>query len=318
MALYSIKGDKLTLVGEKAIALERHLQKLTEDNLQEVFGLIKVKSEFSLKGFRIDTLAYDPENKSFVIIEYKRDKSFSVIDQGYSYLSLMLNNKAEFTEEYREQLGKDLKRGEVDWSQSKVLFLASAFSTYQENAIHFKDLPIELWKVKTFENSTILYNKLDSTDTKASIKTLEKNPEVKQVAKEVIVPSVADHLEGLNEETKDLFFEVRDMVMNFGSEIQEVPKKKYVAYKVNNKNFVDIILYKQRKELRLTLNLRSGELNDPKNLTTDFTKPAKGHWGNGDYEVIIRDQKDINYALLLVQQAYEKALKALPQSGASK
>ncbi len=311
MALYSIKGDRLTLVGEKAIALEKHLQKLTEDNLQEVFGLVKVKSEFSLKGFRIDTLAYDPENKSFVIIEYKRDKSFSVIDQGYSYLSLMLNNKAEFTEEYREQLGKDLKRDEVDWSQSKVLFLARAFSTYQENAIHFKDLPIELWKVKVFENNTILYNKLDSSDTKASVKTLEKNPEVRQVTKEVIVPSVADHLEGLKEETRDLFFELRERVMNFGSEIQEVPKKKYLAYKVNNKNFVDVIFYKQRNELRLTLNLKSGELSDPKNLATDFTKPPKGHWGNGDYEVIIHDQKDINYALLLVQQAYEKALRNL-------
>ena len=40
-----------------------------------------IKSEFALNNLRIDTLAYDNENSSFVIIEYKRDRNFSVIDQ---------------------------------------------------------------------------------------------------------------------------------------------------------------------------------------------------------------------------------------------
>ena len=63
-----------------------------------------MKSEFTLHNFRIDTLAFDEESKSFVIIEYKKDKSFSVVDQGYAYLSLMLNNKADFILEYNESL----------------------------------------------------------------------------------------------------------------------------------------------------------------------------------------------------------------------
>ena len=34
-----------------------------------------VKSEFSIKGKRIDTLAYDSQSNAFTIIEYKRDKT---------------------------------------------------------------------------------------------------------------------------------------------------------------------------------------------------------------------------------------------------
>ena len=34
-----------------------------------------VKSEFSIKNKRIDTLAYDKQSKAFIIIEYKRSKN---------------------------------------------------------------------------------------------------------------------------------------------------------------------------------------------------------------------------------------------------
>ncbi|MDN6577103.1 MAG: transporter, partial [Lactiplantibacillus plantarum] len=31
-----------------------------------------------------------------------------------------------------------------------------------------------------------------------------------------------------------------------------------------------------------------------------------GHWGNGDYEVIIKDDTQIEYILSLIKQAWEK------------
>ena len=76
------------------------------ENLNKLLGLEFVKSEFTISGsvqrLRIDTLAFDRKNKAFVIIEYKQDKNFSVVDQGYAYLSAMLNNKADFILEYNE------------------------------------------------------------------------------------------------------------------------------------------------------------------------------------------------------------------------
>jgi hypothetical protein len=59
---------------QEQFPLEREIQGLTETNLQELFDLIPVKSEFELHGLRIDTLAFDKESSAFVIIEYKKDR----------------------------------------------------------------------------------------------------------------------------------------------------------------------------------------------------------------------------------------------------
>jgi RecB family endonuclease NucS len=92
MALFKIENnERLENIKEQPFKLEKDIQSLTEKNLKSIFGLDFVKSEFNLNNFRIDTLAFDKDAGTFVIIEYKRDKNFSVIDQGYAYLSLIYN-----------------------------------------------------------------------------------------------------------------------------------------------------------------------------------------------------------------------------------
>jgi RecB family endonuclease NucS len=150
MALFAINKDKLNPIKEEEFKLEKHIQQLTEYNLSMIFGLDFIKSEFSLHNLRIDSLAFDKESNSFVIIEYKKDKSLTVVDQGYAYLALMLNNKADFILEYNENTKHTLKRNDVDWSQSRVMFISPSFTTYQKGAINFKDLPIELWEIKKY------------------------------------------------------------------------------------------------------------------------------------------------------------------------
>ena len=111
-----------------------------------MFNLQFVKSELTIKDFRIDTLAFDKENKSFVILEYKRDRSYSVIDQGYTYMSLMLNNKSDFILDYNEICGASLKREDIDWSQSKIIFISPNFNEFQKLSVNFKDVPFEFGK----------------------------------------------------------------------------------------------------------------------------------------------------------------------------
>jgi RecB family endonuclease NucS len=75
MALFNInEKGKLGLIKETDFKLERDIQKLIEDNIKLVFGLDYVRSEFSINNFRIDTLSFDKDQRSFVIIEYKREK----------------------------------------------------------------------------------------------------------------------------------------------------------------------------------------------------------------------------------------------------
>lgn len=69
MAIFSIQNKKLLPIREKDIDLEKDIQKLTEENLETIFGLQFVSTEFALQNFRIDTLTFDKETNAFVLIE---------------------------------------------------------------------------------------------------------------------------------------------------------------------------------------------------------------------------------------------------------
>lgn len=303
MALFKIEKS-LEYIREKPFRLEKEIQEMTENNLKTILGLDFVKSEFALNNFRIDTLAFDKEANAFVIIEYKRDKNFSVIDQGYAYLSLMLNNKADFILEFNENLDKTLKRNDVDWSQSRVLFVSPAFTNYQREAINFKDLPIELWEVKRFENNSVSYEQIQKAGAQESIKTISKTDQtIDNVAKEIKVYSEQEHLENSNEEIKELYEKMKNAILNFDN-VEIKPKKKYIAF-VSGRNVVDI--HPQRKALKIWINMTIGELDDPKGITRDVS--STGHWGNGDYELQINSDEDLEYILSLIKQSIRKNKK---------
>ena len=46
-----------------------------------------------------------------------------------------------------------------------------------------------------------------------------------------------------------------------------------------------------------------GTLNDPKEFARDVSNI--GHWGNGDYDWTISDEKEIEYVLSLIKQSYD-------------
>lgn len=104
MEIFHLNKENIINLEEKPFKLEREIQNLFENNLFLLTGLEFVKSEFSIQNQRIDTLAYDRENNSFVIIEYKRNRNQSVFDQGVSYLNTLLKFKADFVLEYNEKL----------------------------------------------------------------------------------------------------------------------------------------------------------------------------------------------------------------------
>lgn len=302
MPIFKFNNGQLNRIKKISFKLEKDIQKITEDNLQSILNLQMVKSEFTLNNLRIDTLAYDNENNSFVIIEYKRDKNFSVIDQGYAYLSLMLNNKADFILEYNENCDKNLKRNDVDWSQSNVIFISPLFSKYQQQAINFKDLPIELWEISRYNNDLIQYTRLKSHETSESIKKISKSSDVvERVSGEVKVYTEDNFLISSRKEIEDLYTELKNQILLIDDNIEVIPKKKYIAFK-SLRNFVDI--RPQQKQLKIWLNLSKGQLNDPNNIARDVANI--GHWGNGDYEISLSLPDEIPYLMILVKQSYEK------------
>ena len=72
MDLYRIEGGGLEPVRSDQFKLESEIQTLVESNMESLFGITMVTSEFSVGDFRLDSLCFDEESKSFVIVEYKK------------------------------------------------------------------------------------------------------------------------------------------------------------------------------------------------------------------------------------------------------
>lgn len=299
MNLYKIHSKDINIVKEKPFKLEKEIQALFENNLNELMNLQLVKSEFSIKNKRIDTLAYDTQSNAFIIIEYKRSKNISVVDQGFTYLSLMLENKADFIIEYNETLKQNLKRTDVDWSQTRVVFVSTSFTVNQRTATNFKDIAIELWEVKRYENNLISVNQIKKSKSAESIKPItSSNQQLEAITKEIKVYTEEFHLDGYPEAVIELYEKFRDAIITLADDIEVEPKKLYIAFK-KDKNITDIVTLK--KGIKLFINLQKGKLEDPKNLMRDVSNT--GHWGNGDYELVITNNDNLEYILYLIKQA---------------
>lgn len=300
MILYSNQTNRLTEIKENPFRLEKDIQKVFEANLFETMGLELVKSEFSIKNKRIDTLAYDPQASAFIIIEYKRDKNMSVVDQGFTYLSLMLENKADFIIEYNESLRQNLKREDVDWSQTRVAFVSTSFTENQIQATNFKDIAIELWEVKQYENDTIIINAIKKSSASESIKPLTKNKEtLKTVTEEIKVYTERDHIGKATDTIDELYEKFKSAITNLADDIVIIPKKQYIAFNREKKNYCGITILKN--SLKIFINLKTGELDDPKQLAKDVSKI--GHWGNGDYQIQVETDNDLEYIMSLIKQS---------------
>ena len=100
---------------------------------------------------------------------------------------------------------------------------------------------------------------------------------------------------------KNLFEKLRKEVLSLDPEISEEYLKLYIAYKLET-NVVDVV--PQKDKLKLNINIKYNELNDPRELCRDVSQT--GHWGNGDVEVFLESEEEIDYVISLVRQAIEK------------
>ena len=280
------------------------IQKLVEENITEVFGFVFVCSEYSLHNLRIDTLAFDEDQKSFVVIEYKKDRSFSVIDQGYAYLALLLNSKADFILEYNDKCQGNLKKNDVDWSQSKVIFIAPSFTKYQLEAMGFQDLPIELWEVKLFDNETVLFNQLRTSEKSESIKTIKKGENAEVVSREIKQYSVEDDFRPQWDKTKAIYDLFSERMLELDPRFVVNPKKIYIGFNIDGKNVVNV-QPKAGKVLLDLLRFQPQDLNDPAKKTRYMNHSYKWY-SQHVTQFDINNQDDVEYAIMLAKQVLKR------------
>ncbi len=295
MPLFRCDKDVMSPIKSVPFVKEKDIQAITEKNIEAIFGFQFISTEFTVGNFRIDTVALDSESNSFILIEYKKSQNYSVIDQGYAYLSLMLNRKADFVLKYNQVFGKSEKPQSFDWSQSRVLFVSPAFTEFQIQAVDFKDIPIELWEVKAYEHDIVRYNRIGSkTGSQASIATVSKpNKTVNSVNRAIHVFTEEDLLENCSQEIRDLYYAVKEIVYATNNDVEERIKKSMACFYADGKGLVWIA--PSRKTIKLFL--RKGHYSDRSGVTI-----PKG-WGGYPEVHLSGGDNDLSFVRRLIEKA---------------
>lgn len=105
-------------------------------------------------------------------------------------------------------------------------------------------------------------------------------------------------MNGKSDEIKELYDAFKTGILNLSPDIDVEPKKWYIAFK-RGSNIADISPMKNG--IKLGINLKSGQLDDPKKLMRDVST-LKGHQLNGDYELNITDDSNLEYIMSLIKQ----------------
>lgn len=297
MAIFKIKNKTLTELKSKTFSTERELQELVDENLDKVFGLEFIRREFGGQGLSIDTIAYDPQTKSPVLIEYKKDSYQSVIDQGMAYLNWLLSHKGDYQVALQEKLGK---RG-IDWSQPRVIFVAKQFNVHQVYASGFKNAPFELYRYNLCDDIFSL-DAVETPKTDVSISSVLRTKEVEKVVRQIKTYNLADHLVKASEPIKALFDKLQKAIFALDERIQEKPVASYIGYKVRYYNFCAVHILKDK----LWVDLRTKKINDPKKIFKEVY-PAKLATYASIWRAIMSSDEDFDYILGVVKQSYQSA-----------
>ena len=281
---------------QKDFKNEKELQTFFERNIETILGYKLIDTEFSVGNFRIDSLAFDEETKSFRIIEYKNVKNASLVDQGYTYLKLMLERKADFVLQYNIKTKLSLTIKDIDWSQSRIIFVSPIYTAYQLNATDFKNIPIDLVKVTRYEENIIEIDFIKKTSN-VKVQDIQMESIQKDVNKEIIVYTEEDHLSKVSDDIRNIYEKLKNRILEL-DDIDLEAKKLYIAFK-GSRNIPDIEFHKNK--LKVYINMKKGSLNDPLKIAKDISNT--GHWGNGDYCVTINNEDEIDNIIPLIKQS---------------
>jgi len=299
LKLFKIANGVKEIIGT-SVAIEKSLQTLIENNMETFFGIKFLVSEYPTgknHGGRIDSLGID-ENYCPVILEYKRALNENVINQGLYYLDWLMDHKAEFKLLVMEKIGKDVA-DKIEWSMPRLLCIAGDFTKFDEYAVKQINRNIELIRYKKYGDDLILFELVNAT-TASQVTTVSDDGASKTSNAN---KTVTENLKQADKELKDLYYSIRDFILNLGDDIQEKILKHYIAFK-KIRNFACVEIYPKSKSILIYLNINPNEVTLKEGFTRDVTNI--GHFGTGNLEIRINSKEDFEKAKELIARSYDE------------
>ena len=272
--------------------LEREIQRLLEDNLETVFGIRFVVSEYPIgekHAGRIDSLGLD-ENNTPVIIEYKLSSSVNVIAQSLFYLDWLLDHKGDFEILVQKRVAGPVL---VDWTEPRVLCVAESFSPYDLSAVSYLGRAVQLVEYKLFADGLLLLDLLGGITTKRATPKQAISPT------QVASYSIEQHLNRARGEMHGVALELRQYLLDQGEDVSEGPTREYIAFRTT-RNVCCLEIHQEHILLHLTLDPSLGE---GCGICTDVTNI--GHFGTGNLRVRVSGPEDVITAKHFIDLAYQ-------------
>jgi hypothetical protein len=319
MEVFKIIGKKVERVNPNPFITEIEIQKIVENNTNAFFELEYICSEFAVGNYRLDTLCYDIQSNSFVIIEYKRGSSYSVIDQGYTYLQLLLNNKSTFLLRYAQHFGKVPSIQDVDWSQSRIIFISQSFNAFQKDSVNFKNLPFELWEITKYSEDTLVLNKHHSSSNESieNLSSPKKQTIINSVNKEIKVVDEGFHTSKTEKELLEKWEEIKKR-LNELDNVDISSKKDYILLGLNKK----AIAFLHFRKSNINIDILRGNINhdgstsknyfnfdDPKGIAEEVPWGSRGTSKALGYRIQFNKYTDIDYLMFLLNQKYKNLIE---------
>lgn len=301
LKLFRLADGTATELASSSVSLEKSLQEVVERNMETVFGVRFLASEYSTgakHGGRIDSLGLD-ENSSPVIFEYKRAINDNVINQGLFYLDWLLDHRAEFKLLVMERLGME-DAAAIDWRNPRLICVASGFTRYDEHAVQQINRSIELVRYRDFQGELLALELM--TSTKVDSTTAADAPTPKGSAPVASNKTVTEYLDQSPQELQDLYAELERYCEGLGDDVTKKVLKYYFAFR-RLKNFACVEVHPQTRTLLVYLKVDP----DTVELNAGFSRDVRniGHFGTGDLELRIADPDGLQRAQPLIQRSYE-------------
>lgn len=298
MPLYRIsqnfKARRVKSIG--VLQPEEKLHSLVEKNIQVFFpNLVLIRHKPVYENREFDTLAFDLEISSPVILEFKVSQNKAVSDQVDSYIAILLRNKELISYQIREKLPKVKK---INFNQARIIIIANEYSDTQINALSLRTHYVEMWKYNYYDGYLLLEN-VQPPKVKG-VKAFEVK-KVSDVSKEIIEYRTIDHFKP-GSKTRKLYEELHNEIMSLSSGMQRKINKFFIGYKDTGYYFISV---KPRKSFVIVEFKSEKPVKSPILRVMKYS-PASKRRLNLYFKLFSSDQ--LPAAMKIIKQVYRESI----------
>lgn len=302
LKLFQTNAGNMSELESSSAPLEKGLQTQFETNLDTLLGVRFLASEYATThGGRMDTLGID-ENGYPVIIEYKRDRSENVINQGLFYLDWLMDHRGDFEILVRDRYGKEAAE-QIEWSAPRLICIAADFTKYDEHAVKQMGRNIELVRYRKFGEDLLLLELLTAVSAAVSAKSnlLTAKPSTGANAS---YKTVSEYMDDMGADLAELFTDIEIFLLGRGDDVTKKVTRFYLAYR-RIKNFACVEVRPTLNQIKMFLKIDPDTVELEESFSRDVRKI--GHFGTGDLELTIGSHEDFERAKPLILRSYEES-----------